>query len=72
MQIVLATHSADLLDHVNPEEVRLLSRSSSDGSVTVDSVASGEPGWREAFRNYDDSLGSMWKSGGLRGVPGGG
>lgn len=71
VQIVLATHSADLLDHLDPSEARFLSRDTKDGSVRVDSVPTDTPAWREAYRSYDESLGSLWKSGGLRGVPGG-
>jgi len=71
VQIVLATHSADLLDHLEPSEVRFLTRDAKEGSVRVDSVPTDTPAWQEAYRTYDESLGSLWKSGGLRGVPGG-
>lgn len=70
IQIVLATHSADLLDHVLPEEARFLTRDAGDGSVRVDTIPATEPGWQSAFRAFDGSLGAMWKSGGLSGVPG--
>lgn len=71
VQIVLATHSADLLDHLEPEEVRLLTRDSASGAVRVDRVPADSESWQETYRNYDESLGLIWKSGGLRGVPGG-
>lgn len=71
VQIVLATHSADLLDHLEPDEVRLLTRDSSSGSVRVDRVPTDTEAWQETYRTYDESLGLVWKSGGLRGVPGG-
>lgn len=71
VQIVLATHSADLLDHLEPEEVRLLTRDSATGAVRVDRVPADSESWQETYRNYDESLGLIWKSGGLRGVPGG-
>lgn len=69
VQIVLATHSAELLDHVEPSEVRFLSRNDTDGSVSVETIPADSPGWREAFREYAGSLGSVWLSGGIGGVP---
>ena len=35
VQVVLATHSQELLEHVRPEELRMLSRAPEDGSVRV-------------------------------------
>lgn len=70
IQIVLATHSAELLDVLKPEEVRFLSRDSKDGSVRVETAPVDAPGWEEAFQQYRESLGSAWLSGGLGGVPG--
>jgi predicted ATPase len=70
VQIVAATHSADLLNHLEPDEVRFLSRDDQDGMTIIESVRSGDPGWRQAFTEYDASLGTMWLSGGLGGVPG--
>jgi len=71
IQLVLATHSADLLDHLDPSEVRFLTRDPKDGSVRVDTVPGDTEAWQKTYRNYDESLGSIWKSGSLRGVPGG-
>ena len=68
IQVVLATHSAEMLDFLRPEEVRFLSRGS-DGSVQVEGVATGDPAWEDAFRKYRNSLGDLWLSGGLGGVP---
>jgi predicted ATPase len=70
VQVVLATHSAELLDHVQPEEVRFLSRSKEDGGVVVETAPINTPNWKATFREYDGSLGGMWLSGGLGGVPG--
>jgi predicted ATPase len=70
VQIVLATHSAELLDHVRPEEVRFLSRDRSTGEVKVEEAPTGDERWREAYKTYEDSLGALWLSGGLGGVPG--
>lgn len=70
IQIVAATHSAELLNHLEPDEVRFLSRDDQDGSTIIESVKSGDSDWRRAFTEYDASLGNMWLSGGLGGVPG--
>lgn len=35
VQVIVATHSFDLLEHIPPEDLRLLSRSLEDGSVQV-------------------------------------
>jgi predicted ATPase len=70
VQIVAATHSAEFLNHLEPDEVRFLTRDESDGSTTIERVKSGAPDWRRAFTEYDSALGSMWLSGGLGGVPG--
>lgn len=68
MNVVLTTHSPTLLEFVEPYEVRLLNREE-DGSVTVASVPTQDPRWREAFKVYDESLGQAWLSGGLGGTP---
>lgn len=70
IQIVLATHSAELLDHVEPSEVRFLTRDAQTGEVRIDEAPSDSEDWRLAYRTYQDSLGSMWLSGSLGGVPG--
>jgi predicted ATPase len=70
IQIVLATHSAELLEHLQPDEVRFLSRNE-DGSVNVEEAATDNENWRRAYAAHQQSLGSMWLSGGLGGVPGG-
>lgn len=70
VQIVAATHSAELLNHLEPSEVRFLSRADRDGSTIVERAPSDTPDWRRAFTEYDSALGSMWLSGGLGGVPG--
>ena len=69
IQIVLATHSAELLDHVQPEEVRFLSRDLETGAVRVEEAPTNQPDWRESFKTYQESLGSLWLSGNLGGVP---
>lgn len=70
IQVLLATHSAELLDRAQPEEVRFLSRSA-DGGVIVKEAPTDSPNWEQAYREYQESLGAAWLSGGLGGVPGG-
>lgn len=56
VQVVLATHSPDLLELVRPEEVRLLSRSPEDGSVNVRAMSPEVGDWRRECRALLDSL----------------
>jgi predicted ATPase len=70
VQVVLATHSPELLEFVKPEEVRFLNRNADDGSVVVNSIPVGDPDWPRYFREYSESLKQAWLSGGLGGVPG--
>ncbi|MGZ3459464.1 MAG: AAA family ATPase, partial [Archangium sp.] len=65
IQVVLATHSAELLEYVRPEEVRFLTRSQEDGSVRVNQAATDTPNWRRVYETYNQSLGGIWLSGGL-------
>ena len=46
VQVVLATHSFELLEHVQPEEVRMLSRSPEDGTVRVSYPLQDQGDWR--------------------------
>ena len=68
--MVLATHSAELLDFARPEEVRFLDRDSKTGETTVEAAPTDDEGWEETMETYLDSLGNAWLSGGLGGVPG--
>jgi len=70
VQVVLATHSAELLEYVRPEEVRFLTRSAEDGSVQVNEAQTNSPHWHQVYKEYRESLGGIWLSGGLGGVPG--
>lgn len=70
VQVVLATHSPDLLEYVLPEEVRFLGRDEEDGSTTVKAVPANDPDWQRYFQEYEKSLRQAWLSGGLGGVPG--
>lgn len=68
-QFVLATQSAELLDHVQPHEVRFLERDA-NGGVQVRSAPVDDEAWANAIHEYENSVGQMWLSGSLGGVPG--
>jgi predicted ATPase len=70
IQVVIATHSAELLEHLRPDEVRFLSRND-DGSVLIEEAPVDDPQWKDVYDEYQRSLGSLWLSGNLGGVPGG-
>lgn len=69
IQVVLATHSAEILDHLRPEEVRFLTKNEEDGSVEIEQVSVSDPHWDAAWKAHQESLGGVWLSGGLGGVP---
>lgn len=68
-QFVLATQSAELLDYVRPEEVRFLERDA-DGGVRIRTAPIDDDAWADAIHVYENSMGQMWLSGSLGGVPG--
>lgn len=70
VQVVLATHSAELIEYLEPGELRLFDRGAEDGSTRVREVPVGEDGWEAAFEVYKRSLGAAWLSGTLGGTPG--
>lgn len=70
VQVVLATHSPELLEFVRPEEVRFFTRRADDGSVEIREVPVNDPNWPKYFEEYSRSLRDAWLSGGLGGVPG--
>jgi predicted ATPase len=70
IQVVMATHSAELLDHALPKEVRFVDRDPQDGATFVRKPPVDGEDWDEIMDVYAESLGSAWLSGGLGGVPG--
>ena len=70
IQILLATHSAGLLEFIEPAEVRFFSRSKETGETRVEEPPVGDPNWLKTLKEYDNSMGDLWLSGGLGGVPG--
>lgn len=69
VQVVLATHSSGILDHLQPREVRLLSRDRTSGEVRVETIDESTENWRRAYEEYEHSLGGIWLSGGIGGTP---
>lgn len=69
VQVVMATHSAELLDYAQPEEVRFINRRRDDGSTTVYAPDTQGENWREVFALYEGSLSGIWLSGTAGGVP---
>ncbi len=67
-RVVIATHSPGVLEFAEPEEARFLTRAD-DGSVHIDPLPLKDPNWPKAFENYKRSLGSVWQSGQVGGVP---
>jgi len=70
VQVLLATHSAELLEFVEPKEVRFFHRQKDTGETRVEPAPVGDPSWLKTLKEYDNSLGDLWLSGGLGGVPG--
>jgi predicted ATPase len=70
IQVVLATHSPELLEYLEPQEVRFVERDPDDGSTVVKAIPSADPDWARYFEEYRRSLREAWLSGGLGGVPG--
>lgn len=70
VQIVGATHSPALLDLLQPDEVRFVSRDRKTGHTVVRSAPTDSNGWTAALETYKNSLGDLWLSGALGGVPG--
>ena len=69
-QVLIATHSVEVLDFLQPHEVRFLTRDPATGTVEVRSAPTESAEWQKALKEYGESLGSLWLSGQLGGVPG--
>lgn len=70
VQILLATHSPQLLECVEPREVRFFRRALQTGETIVESAPVDSPRWLDTLKVYDNRLGDIWMSGGLGGVTG--
>jgi predicted ATPase len=69
VQVVVATHSAELLEFARPEEVLFFSRNLKDGTVTIGKADPQSADLQAALREYGGSLAGTWLAGGLGGVP---
>jgi predicted ATPase len=70
IQTILTTHSSFLLDEVQPQEVLFFNRNIKDGKIFVTQPPINQSHWQDTWDAYQESLGGMWLSGGLGGVPG--
>ncbi|MBT3217600.1 MAG: AAA family ATPase [Proteobacteria bacterium] len=68
-RVVIATHSPTLLEHCQADEVRFLGRNRI-GEVEVREAPSSAKEWKGVLEEYDGSIGTLWLSGALGGVPG--
>jgi predicted ATPase len=69
IQVILATHSAELLAFAEAKEVRFLSRRETDGATEIETAPTESADWAHAVREYQGSLGGLWLSGAVGGVP---
>lgn len=70
MQIVCTTHSQSFLNCLEPEEVCFIRRSRETGETEVQKAPTDNPNWKKVYDQFQNSLGSMWMTGSLGGVPG--
>lgn len=71
IQIVCTTHSKAFLDYLRPEEVRFINRNRETGETEIHKAPLDNPNWQQVYDRFQRSLGNMWMTGTLRGVPGG-
>lgn len=71
IQIVCTTHSRAFLDYLNPEEVRFITRRRDTGETEIHKAPLDNPKWQQVYERFQTSLGNMWMTGTLGGVPGG-
>lgn len=71
IQVVCTTHSKAFLDYLQPEEVRFITRRRDTGETEVHKAPLDNPKWRQVYEKFQSSLGNMWMTGALGGVPGG-
>ncbi|EKV02890.1 hypothetical protein Lepto7375DRAFT_5158 [Leptolyngbya sp. PCC 7375] len=70
IQVVCTTHSKAFLDCLEPEEVIFIRRSRETGETQVQKAPTDNPNWNKVYDQFQNSLGSMWLTGTLGGVPG--
>lgn len=70
IQIVCTTHSQSFLNCLEPEEVCFIRRSRETGETEIQKAPTDNPNWQKVYDQFQNSLGSMWMTGALGGVPG--
>ncbi|MGF1520859.1 MAG: AAA family ATPase [Leptolyngbyaceae cyanobacterium] len=70
IQIVCTTHSKAFLDYLRPEEVRFINRNRETGATEIHKAPLDNPNWQQVYDRFQRSLGNMWMTGTLHGVPG--
>ncbi|GEM_PF-4453016 len=63
------THSKTFLDAVEPDEVRFLVRDEKNGATRIEAAPTDNENWRDVYCVYQESLGDLWLSGAVGGVP---
>ncbi len=69
IQIVCTTHSKALLDILQPQEVLFLSRDRKTGETLITPAPTDEPNWTKLYDKFQGSLGDIWMTGAIGGVP---
>ncbi|MEM9806768.1 MAG: AAA family ATPase, partial [Cyanobacteria bacterium P01_D01_bin.56] len=70
IQIICTTHSQTFLNCLEPKEVRFIRRSRETGETEIQKAPIDNPNWHKVYDQFQNSLGSMWMTGALGGVPG--
>lgn len=70
IQVVCTTHSRSFLDSLEPKEVRFIRRDRHTGETEIEAAPLDSPNWQRVYDHFQNSLGSMWMTGSLGGVPG--
>lgn len=70
IQVICTTHSQSFLNCLEPEEVCFIRRSRETGETEIQKAPTDNPNWQKVYDQFQNSLGSMWMTGALGGVPG--
>ncbi len=69
IQIVCTTHSKALLDILEPDEVLFISRDRKTGESVISPAPTDDPNWTKLYDKFQGSLGDIWMTGTMGGVP---
>ncbi len=70
VQVVIATHSAELLNFIPPEAIRFVMRDREDGGAHVLGAPTEDAQWNGFPKEHLGSMERAWLSGSPGGVPG--